>query len=179
MSSLTLINGITILNTHLTEMVKDGNEINIQPIMMEEMLKKVAGEALLKNYILCGDMNRMNFYHMPKQIEVKLLKMGIDVTKWFFKEACNELYTALITKGFTKSIHSKASSLGKKYLPTHWSLGNIDTISFTDELDIDGKNYGTHIPYKKGGVNGPSSEDFIISDHLGVYATIKITKKKA
>ena len=37
MSSLTLNNGITILNTHLTDMVKDGNETNIQQIMMEEM----------------------------------------------------------------------------------------------------------------------------------------------
>ena len=120
----------------------------------------------------------MNFNHMPQQIEVSLLNMGIpDVTKWFFKEACDKLYNYLGETGFKKSIHLSAKD-HDKYLPTHWTLGNIDTISFTDKLYIDGKNYGTHIPCIKGekGKEGKEGEDYIISDHFGVYASITPTK---
>jgi hypothetical protein len=66
---------------------------------------------------------------------------------------------------FPKSIHSKAKT-DKKYLPTHGqSLGNIDTINFTSDLDIT-ENYGTHVPFGEDKLS-------ILSDHLGIYVEFK------
>jgi hypothetical protein len=146
--------------------------LDLQVRMLAEFLFKTQFFGGTSRSIFCGDMNRINFTQMPPTLS-KILSnteyknggaLYEQVGKWFKKEICDEFYE-MLQHVFPKSIHSKAKT-DKKYLPTHGqSLGNIDTINFTSDLDIT-ENYGTHVPFGEDKLS-------ILSDHLGIYVEFK------